>query len=326
MKAKILTLLRESEDYLSGQELCERFGVSRTAVWKVINQLKKEGYPIEAVQNRGYKLTEQPDILNESEIKSRLNTDWTGGEVVYFETTDSTNIRAKKLAEQGAAHGSVVAADKQTGGLGRRGRQWDSPSGINLYFTLLLRPDFKPSQASMLTILMAIAVSKALEEASVKEVKIKWPNDLVLNGKKICGILTEMSAEPDCIHYVVIGTGINLGQKEFAEELKESATSILIETGIKLKRAELLQKILKYFEEAYDLFCRTGNLSPLRNEYEKRLVNKGREVKVLDPKGEYVALAKGINENGELIVTDKEGNERLVYAGEVSVRGIYGYV
>lgn len=326
MKAKILALLRESQDYLSGQELCEKFGVSRTAVWKAINQLKKEGYRIEAVRNRGYKLQQQPDILSESEIKSRLDTKWAGSRVCYFDITDSTNLQVKRLAEQGASHGTLAVADRQTAGRGRRGRQWDSPSGTNLYFTLLLRPQFPPSKASMLTILMAIAVAKALEETGVEEVKIKWPNDVVINGKKICGILTEMSAEPDCIHYVVIGVGINIGRYDFAEELKATATSVINETGKEVKRAEVLKNVLKWFEEIYELFCRTETLKPLIEEYEKRLVNKDREVKVLDPKGEYIAVAKGITENGELVVMDEAGQEQLVYAGEVSVRGIYGYV
>lgn len=326
MKAKILTLLRESEDYVSGQELCERFGVSRTAVWKAVNQLKKEGYRIEAVQNRGYKLMQQADILNESEIVSRLDTEWAGCRVVYFDVTDSTSIQAKRLAEQGARHGTLAVADRQTAGRGRRGRQWDSPSGTNLYFSILLRPRFHPEKASMLTVLMALAATEAAEAAGVENIKIKWPNDLVLNGKKVCGILTELSAEPDCIHYVVIGTGINTAGQDFPEELQGTATSIFNETGIEIKRAELLQGTLKRFEEVYETFTKAGSLEPLREAYESRLVNKDREVKVLDPKGEYTALAKGITENGELIVIDETGRERLVYAGEVSVRGIYGYV
>ncbi len=326
MKADILALLRESQDYVSGQELCERFGVSRTAVWKVMNQLKKEGYQIEAVRNRGYKLLQQPDILSESEIESRLDTQWAGSRVCYFDITDSTNLQVKLLAEQGASHGTLAVADRQTAGRGRRGRQWDSPSGTNLYFTLLLRPKFRPSKAPMLTILMAIAVAKALEETGVEEVKIKWPNDVVINKKKICGILTEMSAETDCIHYVVIGVGINIGRYDFGEELKATATSVINETGKEVKRAEVLKNVLKQFEEVYELFCRTETLKPLLEEYEKRLVNKNREVKVLDPQGEYIAVAKGITENGELVVVDEAGQEQLVYAGEVSVRGIYGYV
>lgn len=326
MKSKILALLRESGDYLSGQELCERFGVSRTAVWKAIGQLKQDGYPIEAVKNRGYKLLAEPDIFNKSEIESRMNTKWAGRNTVYFNSTDSTNIRAGELAGQGAVHGTLVVADRQTGGLGRRGRSWESPEGVNLYFTLLLRPDFHPSKASMLTVLMAEAAADAMEKAGIEGLKIKWPNDIVLNGKKVCGILTEMNAEPDCIHFVMIGTGINIGQKTFPEELKEKATSVLLETGTAPDRAQLLCMIMKEFERVYEEFLQTENLSGIRDDYEKRLVNKNREVRVLDPKGEYTALAKGINENGELLVTDEEGKEHSVYAGEVSVRGIYGYV
>lgn len=326
MKAEILSLLRESTDYISGQELCERFGVSRTAVWKAVNQLKKEGYEIRAVSNKGYKLIQEPDILSENEIKSRLQTKWAGNRICYFDLTDSTNQQARLLAEQGAEHGTVVVADRQTAGRGRRGRQWDSPPGTNIYFTLLLRPEFHPSKASMLTILMALAVAKGIEETGVEGVSIKWPNDVLLNGRKVCGILTEMSAEPDGINHVVIGTGINTGPYTFPEELQDKATAIANETGRKVNRAELLQKVLQQFETVYEEFCRIGNLSYLIADYEKRLVNKDREVKVLDPKGEYAATAKGITENGELVVIDESGEERQIYAGEVSVRGIYGYV
>lgn len=197
MKTEILKLLRESGDYISGQELCSLFGVSRTAVWKVINQLKEEGYGIEAVQNKGYRLRLNPDVLSYSELKSRIRNNWAGGEIYYYEETGSTNIDAKRLGEEGAAHGTIVVADKQNAGRGRRGRAWQSPAGKDIYFTILLRPSFEPDKASGLTLVMALSVAQAVERKCNLKAGIKWPNDVVLNGKKICGILTEMNMETD---------------------------------------------------------------------------------------------------------------------------------
>ena len=224
-------MLRESGDYLSGQELCEHFQVSRTAVWKVIAQLKEEGYEIEAVRNKGYHLKESPDVLSKEELESRIHTETIGRCVEYFTETDSTNIRAKQAAGQGALHGTLFVADRQYAGKGRRGRTWDSPEGTEIFMSLLLRPKFPPDRAPMLTILMALAAAEAVRGQTKLEVQIKWPNDLVIGGKKICGILTEMSAEIDYIDHVVIGVGINANRKQFPEELKEKATSLFMERG-----------------------------------------------------------------------------------------------
>ncbi|HJC23664.1 MAG TPA: biotin--[acetyl-CoA-carboxylase] ligase [Candidatus Eisenbergiella merdavium] len=324
-KTEVLTLLRASGDYLSGQELCGRLGVSRTAVWKIINQLKEEGYEIEAVPNRGYRLLASPDLLGESEIQSRLHTRWAGKNLIFRPVTGSTNIDAKAAAEEGAPEGTLVVTERQEAGRGRRGRGWDSPEGCNLYFTLLLRPGCTPDQACMLTLVMALAVTKAVRKLGV-DAGIKWPNDIVVSGKKVCGILTEMSAEPDFIHYVVIGTGINVNQESFPEEISATATSLRLEKGERIGRAGLLSAVMEQFESAYQTFCSTWDLSALTAEYESMLLNKDRPVRVLDPKGEFEGTARGINEKGELLVERRDGRLACVYAGEVSVRGIYGYV
>ena len=193
MKTEILKLLRESGNYISGQELCSKFGVSRTAVWKVINQLKEEGYGIEAVKNKGYRLQITPDVLSSSELKSRIQNEWAGRNIYYYEETGSTNIDAKRLGEEGAVHGTVVVADKQNAGRGRRGRAWESPAGKDIYFTILLRPEFPPDKVSGLTLVMALSVAEAVKGCCGQEAGIKWPNDVVLNGKKICGILDRKS-------------------------------------------------------------------------------------------------------------------------------------
>ncbi len=367
MKSEILKLLREADDYVSGQELCDRFEVSRTAIWKVINQLKEEGYSIEAVRNKGYHIVSSPDLLNKEEIESHVGSKKIGCHVVSLESTDSTNVQAKILAEQGCHHGTVVVADQQINGKGRRGRAWESPKGTGIFMSLVLRPTFAPSQAPMLTLVMAYSVvngiKRYIEEMDNIDVQIKWPNDIVVNGKKVCGILTEMSTEIDYINYVVIGVGINANMESFPEELQEVATSLKLEfeaaelqikqdveaqmkqaaehqmkqetklqinqesqVESRVHRARLIGYILAEFEEQYEKFCLEGDLSFLQEEYNKCLVNRDRQVRVLEPANEYEALALGIDERGELIVRCIDGEVKKVYAGEVSVRGIYGYV
>lgn len=326
MKSKILNRLRGAEEFVSGQQLCEEFGVSRTAVWKAINQLKEEGYEIEAVHNKGYRLLGCPDIISAEEVKSRLHTDWAGCEVRYFDTLDSTNICAKRMAEEGASNGTLVIADKQTAGRGRCGRVWETPKGTAIAMTLLMRPNLRPEKASMLTLVMGMAVTRAVNELYSLNCQIKWPNDVVLEGKKICGILVEMSAEMNAIHYLVIGCGINANMTEFPEELKEKAISLRMITGAEVDRAQIIQRSLEWLEKYYQKFEETSDMSGLMEEYNQMLVNRGSEVCVLDPCGEYRGKALGINDAGELRVEKEDGTTENVYAGEVSVRGVYGYV
>ena len=331
-KADILALLRNSEDYVSGQQLCDRFGVTRTAVWKAVNQLKEDGYRIESVPRKGYRLVESPeDILSVSEIASRLTTKWAGRKLYYYDVTGSTNNDAKRLAEEGTPHGTVVVADIQNAGKGRRGRAWQTLQGTALSFTLLLRPEFAPDKASMITLVMALSAAEAVEEMTDAAVTIKWPNDIVVNKKKICGMLTEMTMTPemDEIQYIVVGAGINVNNSspdEFQEEIRETATSLRIETGRQFSRAELLKRILVRFEDNYETFLKTLDLSSLQESYQRHLQGVGSEVRVLDPAGEYTGISQGINEQGELIVFKENGEKVQVYAGEVSVRGLYGYV
>lgn len=326
---EILKKLRDAGDYVSGQELCEYYGVSRTAIWKVIKQLEKDGYVIEAQNNKGYKLVESggADVFTRVEIESYLDTSWIGRKLVFHKITDSTNMDAKKLAENGEETGAVAVADMQTAGRGRRGRGWISPAGKDIYMSLMLRPQCRPEKASVLTLVMAISVLEAVQKLIPQTCSIKWPNDIVINNRKVCGILTEMSAELDGIHYVVIGTGINVNQEQMAKEIQDKATSLYIESGEIVNRAKLVARVLHYFEENYAVFEKNWDFSGLVDKYNNYLVNRNREVRVLDPKGEYDGIARGINEKGELIVERKsDGATVLVYAGEVSVRGIYGYV
>ncbi len=325
MRAEILALLRESDEYISGQELCSRFGVTRSAVWKAINQLKKEGYEIDAVQNRGYKLV-KAEVYSENELRSRIHTAWAGAQLHFYSSTASTNLLAKQAGEEGAPHGALFVADEQTAGRGRRGRSWQSPPGTNIYFTILLRPQIAPEQAPMLTLVMAHSVAAAIHRLTHMDAEIKWPNDVLLDGRKTCGILTEMSLERGYIHYVVCGVGINVAPQEFPEEIRERATSIEEAYGQSVSKGALLQYVMEELERDYDAFVAAGDLSPLLESYNKLLVNRDRRVRVLDPKGEWEGTARGINAGGELLVERADGTVTEVYAGEVSVRGIQGYV
>ena len=319
MKEEILRLLRSADGYISGQELCNRFGVSRTAVWKAINQLKEAGYEIEAQQNKGYRLKAAPDLMTEAEIKSLMHTEWVAKEVLYFDTIDSTNTKAQELAEKGYPSGTLVVADKQESGKGRRGRSWVSPSGTGIFMTLMIKPDINPNNASMLTLVAALAVAKAITSVTDEEAMIKWPNDIVVNGKKVCGILTEMNAQFDYINHIVVGIGINVHNESFPEEISQMASSLMIEAGGKrFHRAQIIA-------ETNDTFLKTQDLSALVREYDKLLVNRNKSVRVLDPKEPFDGKAMGITPKGELIVDTWE-SRKLVSSGEVSVRGIYGYV
>ncbi len=321
-------MLRESGDYVSGQRLCEELGVSRTAVWKAVNQLKEEGYQVEAVRNRGYRIMAGPDVMTEEELNSLLagKTNWAGKNIFYYPEIDSTNIRAKQLGEENAPHGTLVVADMQTAGRGRRGRGWVSPPGHSIYMSLLLRPDIRPGNAPMLTIVMAYSVAEAIRDCTGLNVQIKWPNDIILNGKKIVGILTEMSTEIDYINHVVIGVGINVNMESFPEELSDKATSLRIEMGKSVKRSPIIAETMIRFEACYEQFAQKGDLGFLRESYNEMLVNCGREVLILGAKESYKAYALGIDDNGELLIRREDGTEETVYAGEVSVRGVYGYV
>lgn len=326
MKSEILKMLRHTDGYVSGQEICERFQVSRTAVWKAINQLKAEGYEIEAVRNKGYHIVDSPDKMTKNEIESLLTTRWAGRKLFCYDEIDSTNLALRRLEGDDHVHGALAVADRQTAGRGRRGRVWQSPAGSCIFMSMLLKPDIAPEQAPMMTIVMAYSAAKAIRKMTGLDAKIKWPNDIVLNGKKVCGILTEMSAEIDFVHYVIIGIGINVNTENFSDELRETATSIYIEGKKRTKRSGLIAEILKEFEEDYEEFIGRRNLGGFMQSYNELLVNCGREVRVLQPGKEYDGIAHGIDAEGNLLVETADGEIHRVYAGEVSVRGIYGYI
>ena len=255
-------------------------------------------------------------------------TKWAGKTRYHFKSIDSTNKKAKELAEVGCPHGTLVTAESQLAGIGRRGRSWSSEENTGIYMTMVLRPQIEVAQTSMLTLVAAVAVAKAIEkqvDMTCNQPYIKWPNDIVINKKKVCGILTELSLKGTTMDYLVIGIGINVLNQNFPEEIKETASSLLLETGKEIEKESLIEDVWEAFERYYELFLKNKNLSALQTEYEALLINKNEKVKVLDPLGEFEGIARGITPTGELIV-ETDGKEVLVSAGEVSVRGIYGYV
>lgn len=326
IKTEILKILRESKDYVSGQELCTGLGVSRTAIWKVMNQLKEEGYEINAISNKGYKLAAQEDVLSKEEIESRMETERIGRKVLYFNELDSTNTYAKKAAEEPDSDGTLIVADTQNAGKGRRGKTWVSFKETGIWMTIILKPKIAPKSASMLTLVAGMAVCTGISKVLQLETRIKWPNDVIINGRKICGILTEMSTEIDYINHVVVGIGVNANMEEFPEEIKQTATSLALEQGHKIMRAELIAGIMKEFEQFYHIFLETENLENLQEEYNSRLVNRGKEVVILTGDSKLEAIACGIDKDGELLVKTKDGSLQAIVAGEVSVRGVYGYI
>lgn len=270
------------------------------------------------------KMDRRSEGLMKERVEEHLQTRWLGKNIIYKDEIDSTNLCAKKLGEENVMNGTVVIAEKQTAGRGRRGRKWVSPEG-NCYFSILLRPRIRVEHASRLTLVAALALAEAIMEVSGLQVQIKWPNDVVINGKKLCGILTESSFCDNGLKYVVIGIGINVNQEVFAEEIQEMATSIIREKGELTDCACLIGAFLNYFEHLEEQFVCTEDLSGMQERYNELLVNRNREVRILDEE-EWVGVALGINEKGELLVHNSQGDTKAVFAGEISVRGIYGYV
>lgn len=264
-------------------------------------------------------------IFDQKTVLNAIHTKWAGKTVHFAKEVDSTNEWAKKLGKEGAVHGALAVAEYQSAGKGRLGRRWTAPTGSSVMMTILLRPDFEPQLAPMLTVVMGLSVAQAAQKMGV-DTSIKWPNDVVVSKKKICGILTEMRVEEDKICYVVIGVGINVNLDALPEELADKATSLYLETGKLYDRNEMVAYVMEYFEENYEKFIKSGDLTLLQEDYNRMLANCGQPVRVLDPQAPYEGIARGINQKGELIVEKTDGMVVCVSAGEVSVRGLYSYV
>ena len=307
-------LLREKGHFVSGEAVSAELGITRAAIWKSISALRAQGYEIDAVTGRGYCLKSLPDTLTEQTVRSYLGPVETVG---------------KRIALAGAPDGTVAVAAEQTSGRGRRGRSFQSAAGKGVYLSILLRPKLAPSQLMPLTGLIAVAMSRAVDRVAGTHSQIKWTNDLILNGRKLCGILTELSVEGETgeLQYVVAGIGFNVSQREedFAGEVSKIATSILRETGRLISRAELSAAMIEELDALYTAL-RSGETSGYLDEYRRRCVTIGREVQLLwqDTKEKVTAL--DVDEEFGLIVRRENGTVETVRTGEVSVRGLYGYV
>lgn len=319
--ARILSRMITAGDFVSGEALCRECGITRSAVWKHISLLRSEGYSLDAVTGRGYRLSGLTGRPVEPEVFAFLAARRFGRKIVYHSVTASTNILAKALAVEGAVEGCVVVADSQTGGRGRMGRTWLSPSGVNLYFSLILRPNVPSLRVPQLTLLVAVAIHRALSALSPDFAPmIKWPNDILANGKKLCGVLCEMQSEPDLTHFVVAGIGINVNQSEFSPPLHESATSLFIETGQLFSRAELLASVLNHFEPLYDAWLVEEDLGFILPSLQVHSLLQSKEVTIEQLKRSISGTVKGISRLGELELEDAEGEIIRISSGEAHLR------
>lgn len=310
MKYEILDLLKNKDDYISGQDIAKSLNVSRTAVWKNINKLRSEGYNIVSVTNRGYRLIkDQYDILNENEISYKP--------LYYIEEAGSTNNIAKDIASKSDSNRLLVVCNKQTSGKGRLGRSWDSQGEAALCMSLVLTPDIMPQEAPQLTLVAGIACCKAIYKISGLKAGIKWPNDVIINGKKAVGILTEMSAEMERVRFVVIGVGINVNTTAFPDEIKDKATSIYIETGKHQKRSLYADGFMEEFNKLYSIYSEYG-FKALKDKYNSLCINVGQYVKTLGT-NPVEGKAIGVDDRGQLIIETSKGVE-TVLSGEVSLR------
>lgn len=341
MKYDILRLLKEAAPgYVTGAEMGERFGFSRTAVWKYIEELRMDGYSIEAASRKGYRLFSLEGLLNPFEITNDLGTKIAGRKVLCYDTLASTNTQAARLAFEGCMDGLTVIALQQTQGKGRLGRNWESPPDKGIYMSVVLRPPMAPAETQIFTLAAAVAAVKGIYNATGLETGIKWPNDIVAGGKKICGILLEMNSESDRVNYIVLGMGINYSQEsaDFPDELQERAASILMSLNDSKKlcresdtrsgnagRLALVRAVLRELD-AVLLDVLNGKNSRILEMWKKYSATLGRDVRFTLRDTEYTGVARDITEDGRLVVDCSDGIRRELISGEVSVRGIYGYV
>lgn len=328
MKLDVLSMLQNSgNDYISGEYISEQLGISRSAVWKHIQNLRKEGYTIESITNKGYILIETTHELNQTSLESMIGNHSLIDRVYFLETVDSTNQMAKRVALDYPNKTALIISREQTGGKGRRGRQWISEKDGGLWMSLLLRPDISPESVSVVTLIAAAAVSKVLGGASGLDVGIKWPNDIIVNGKKLAGILTELSAEPGYINYLIVGVGINTNSLSFSSELEDKATSLKVSCpDMEINHLNIVKLFVEQFELYYNQFVEFSLLEEVLEVNKKRSVTLNRWVEIETTEGKETRYAVDIDQDGSLIVLDDNQNKKKIYYGEVSVRGINGYI
>lgn len=309
-------ILRKGK-YISGEKISDLLGVSRTAIWKRINNLKKIGYVIDSSTRLGYKLMGSPDLLIPEEIWAKASLSFLADSICYCSLTESTNTDAKKIAKD-SPNGTIVIAEEQKKGRGRMGRKWSSPKGCGLWFSIILKPDIPPYEAPKLTLLTSVCVQEAIRNTAKISADIKWPNDILINGKKVCGILTEISAEMDAINYIIIGIGINVNNDDFPTEIKNSATSLKLEKGEVIDRVTLLVNILESFECFYKKAL--NNFDDILEIWRKNCCNLGKPVKIIGKNESFEGIAINVDEDGSLLVKRENGNIEKVLSGDISLR------
>ena len=325
MKNKILDMLYENiEKPLSGQLMSGNLGISRTAVWKHIKTLIAEGYKITSSGGKGYILETGGDVLNEYELRRRISSEIP---VVFRKTIGSTNNLAKRTAGEANDEFMLVTAEKQEAGRGRLGRSFESNSEKGVWCSFILKPGISPESALIMTVAAATAVCKTIQEVSGHKAGIKWPNDIISSNKKICGILSEMSCETGIIEYIVVGIGINVLQNtdDFSPEVSQIATSILTETGVRCNRAEIITALCYNIQEIYNM-VKTGNIELIIKRWSEYSVTDGKTIKIVKNGQEITALAEGIDHQGRLVTINSDGEKNIYNSGEISVRGIMGYI
>ncbi len=322
MEDKILNELKKVNDYISGEYLSSTLNVSRSAIWKHIKNLKSKGYIIEGISNKGYKLIFSPDLLNKSELLHLIKTSVIGQNIIHFAHIDSTNLKAKELAKNNIEDGSIVISEVQTLGSGRFNRQWNSPKD-GIWFTLVLRPNIPPTEAPKITQIAAASIYKTLIDLDIVTT-IKWPNDILLNNKKLCGILAEMKCDMDSVHYLVLGIGmnININESDFDKSVQLTATSLKIEYNKNFKRNEILAGFLNHFEKLYDKFIANLDLSETISICREHSNIFGKQAKLITYNTEEVVTCISLSDDGNLIVEDNAGKQKSVLSGEISFNGM----
>ena len=312
-------LIQHKDEFVSGQQISEQLGISRTAVWKHIRVLKQRGYVIESYTRKGYCLREAPELLSEQAIEEGLSTKVVGRHIVYRERVDSTNNVAKKLADEGAPEGTIVVAEEQTGGRGRINRLFLSPFAKGVWFSLILRPNIPPMEVSKMTLLAAVAVARAIRHHGLTDCGIKWPNDILVKGRKMVGILTELNGSAEKVNYIIMGIGVNTGitAEDLSKDLQPIVTSFARE-GVRVSRLALLETLLKEIEGLYQTVCREG-FAPILAEWRALSCMLGQDVTVTSIDKTFSGKAVDIDENGNLLVATPEGVE-VVMAGDIHVR------
>ncbi|WP_250278818.1 biotin--[acetyl-CoA-carboxylase] ligase [[Clostridium] colinum] len=323
MTEKILDILKNSSDFISGEKIARSLNISRAGVWKNISKLKNMGYNIISVTNKGYLLVKDSSLFNKMEIEKEINTYVLGKNIYFFDEITSTNEYAKKLADDKVEEGALVVANCQTNGKGRLDRNWVSNKGEGIFLSLILRPNIELFSIVQITLLAGICICNAIKKVTNLDAKIKWPNDIIINNKKVCGILTEVTAQVDNVSYIILGIGINVNNKKFSDELENKATSIFLETGKNVERQKLIAMLLKEFENKYFIYKKEKDFSIFLEEYKSLCINLDKQAKVIYNGQEILGKVLDISNLGEIIF-ETDNNILKIVSGEVSLRNIDG--